>query len=81
MVKIGMNELRKHPSLLKNGEIIELVDKKNEKRIGVFIPQKYSAIIEKVLKNIEKKRRQEILRTIKDLDDMREWDEVVGDGL
>ena len=81
MIKLGVSELQKRPSILKSDEIIELVDKRDEKRIGIFIPQKYSALFEEILDTIERQRRKKILRTIKKLDDMGEWDEVAGDGL
>ncbi len=81
MIKLGVSELQKRPSILKSDEIIELVDKRDEKRIGIFIPQKYSTLFEEIVEKIERQRRKKILRAIKKLDDMSEWDEVAGDGL
>lgn len=81
MIKLGVSELQKRPSILKSDEIIELVDKRDEKRIGIFIPQKYSTLFEEIVEKIERQRRKKILRSIKKLDDMSEWDEVAGDGL
>ncbi len=81
MIKLGVSELQKRPSILKSDEIIELVDKRDEKRIGIFIPQKYSTLFEEIVEKIERQRRKKILRAIKKLDDMSEWDEVASDGL
>ena len=82
MIKISISEIQKKPSVFKNEEILDIVDKRDNKKIGIFIPKKYEKYFNLILKKIEKEEKLKILKKIKEIDDdMSSWDEVVGDGV
>ncbi|WP_281951616.1 hypothetical protein [Nitrosophilus kaiyonis] len=82
MIKISISEIQKKPSIFKSEEILDVIDKRDHKEIGVFIPKKYEKYFKKIIEEIEKSKKLDILKKIKKIDkDMDIWDEVVDDGL
>jgi len=82
MIKVSITQIQKKPSIFKNEEILDIVDKRDNKEIGIFIPKKYEKYFNLILKKIEKEEKLRILKKIKEVDDdMSSWDEVVGDGV
>jgi len=82
MIKVSISQIQKKPSIFKNEEILDIVDKRDNKEIGIFIPKKYEKYFNLILKKIEKEEKLKILKKIKEVDDdMSSWDEVVGDGV
>ena len=78
MIKVGVSEIQKCSSIFKSNQMIELIDKRDNEVIGLFVPRKYMKVIQKVLEE----EKKEILRKIKNIEDeMDIWDEVSGDGL
>jgi len=82
VIKVSISQIQKKPSIFKNEEILDIVDKRDNKEIGIFIPKKYEKYFNLILKKIEKEEKLKILKKIKEVDDnMSSWDEVVGDGV
>ncbi|WP_187647457.1 hypothetical protein [Nitrosophilus labii] len=82
MIKVSISQIQKKPSIFKNEEILDIVDKRDNKEIGIFIPKKYEKYFNLILEKIEKEEKLKILKKIKEVDDdMSSWDEVVGDGV
>jgi len=80
-MKISVSELQKRPSLLKSEKILEVVDKRSDEEVGIFVPKKYRGLFERVKIELEKSRKKQVLQKIKEVEDMSDWEEVVGDGL
>jgi len=81
-MKVSISELQRHPSLLKQNEVLDIIDKRDKTRVGVFIPKKYERLLEELLEKIERQKRAQKLKKIKSVDEgMDVWDEVSGDGL
>ena len=80
-MKVSVSELQKRPSLLKSEEILEVVDKRSDEEVGIFVPKKYRELFERVKIELEKSRKKQVLQKIKEAEDMSDWEEVVGDGL
>ncbi len=80
-MKVSVSELQKRPSLLKSEEILEVVDRRSDEEVGIFVPKRYKDLFERLKIELEKSRKKEVLQKIKEADDMSDWDEVAGDGL
>ena len=81
-MKVSISELQRHPSLLKQDEILDIIDKRDKRRVGVFIPSRYEGIVTELLERIKSQERLAKLRKLKNVDDgMEIWEETSGDGL
>jgi hypothetical protein len=80
-MKVSISELQRHPSLLKQDRILDIVDLRDKKRVGVFIPGRYADLVDEVMGRIEREERIAKLRRLKDDEEMEIWDEASGDGV
>jgi len=80
MLKLGIAELHKNPSILSElDEVATIINKKNREIKGFFFPAIYKEDIEELLKEIEYKR---FLKRNKELSNMQDFDdEALLDGL
>jgi len=84
MVEVSISEISKHPKILDElDEIAKVVNKKDKKIRGVFIPASMmSDELERYIKAIERQRKRELLKRIaKAQREDRIGDGTVGDGL
>jgi len=57
MIKIGISDLSKNPAMLdKLHDIVQIVNKKTSDVKGVFVPNEYLGMFDKVFEEIEYKR-------------------------
>ena len=70
MIRYGITEIESKPSLIKNMDISEIVDKRKNSVVGYFISQKYYKEIKPVLEQISKKEKIEKLKKLKYHQDM-----------
>jgi len=77
----GITEIQNKPSLLKQMQIAEIVDRRAGKRLGFFIASKYEKYIEKAIDAIEKEEKIRKLKRLKAHQDMEFLEAGVDDGL
>ena len=81
MIRYGITEIQSKPSLIKNMDISEIVDKRKNITVGYFISQKYYKEIKPVLEQISKKEKIEKLKKLKSHQDMEFLELGVDDGV
>ena len=77
----GITEIQNRPSLLKQMQIAEIVDRRAGKRLGFFIANKYEKYIKKAIDAIEKEEKIRKLQRLKAHQDMEFLEAGVDDGL
>jgi len=81
MKTYGITEIQNRPSLLKTGELIEIVDKRVGKRLGFFISSRYEKFIKEAIENIEKNEKIKKLKRLKKHQDIEFLESGVDDGI
>ena len=81
MVSYGITDIQNKPSLMKDMDISEIVDKRANKRLGYFISSKYKDLIEPILKEIEREEKIAKLKKLKEHQDLEFAEIGVDDGL
>ncbi len=81
MVSYGITDIQNKPSLMKEMEVSEIVDKRANKRLGYFISSKYKDLIEPILKEIEREEKIAKLKKLKEHQDLEFAEIGVDDGL
>ena len=81
MVSYGITEIQNKPSLMKEMDVGEIIDKRASKKLGYFISSKYKDLVEPVLKEIERAKKLEKLERLKKHQDLEFAEIGVDDGL
>jgi len=81
MTTYGVTAIQNRPSLLKEMDIAQIVDKRAHKSLGYFISAKYEKYIESAIKEIERAEKIEKLQKLKAHQDMEFLEIGVDDGL
>ena len=81
MLSYGITDIQNKPSLMKEMEVSEIVDKRANKKLGYFISSKYQDLIEPVLKEIEKEKKIAKLKRLKEHQDLEFAEVGIDDGL
>ena len=81
MVSYGITDIQNKPSLMKEMDVSEIVDKRANKRLGYFISSKYKDMIEPILKEIEREEKIAKLKKLKEHQDLEFAEIGVDDGL
>ena len=78
MIQIGISDLSKNPAILdKLHDLAQIVNKKTSDVKGVFVPNEYLSMFDKVFEEIEYKKFVQRNRSLKSTEE----DETVLDGL
>lgn len=81
MTIYGVTTIQNKPSLLKEMDLVKIIDKRAHKNIGYFISAKYEKYISSAIQEIEKAEKIEKLKKLKAHQDMEFLELGVDDGL
>lgn len=81
MLEYGVSTLQNKPSLFKTMDISKIVDKKRKQNLGYFVPNKYEKLIKKTIESIEKQKKINKLRAIKQHNDLEFIELGIDDGI
>lgn len=81
MLTYGVTAIQNKPSLLKDIEIGEIVDKRAHKTLGFFISYKYEKYLKSVIETIERDEKIKKLEKLKQYQDLEFCEMGVDDGL
>ena len=81
MTTYGITTIQNKPSLLKEMDVAEIIDKRAHKSVGYFISAKYEKFIRSVIEEIEKANKIEKLKKLKAHQDLDFLELGVDDGL
>jgi len=81
MLSYGITEIQTKPSLIKNMDIAEIVDKRARITLGYFISAKYESYIRPIIEKIDREEKLDKLRKLKEHQDVEFVELGVDDGL
>ena len=81
MLRYGITDIQTKPSLIKNTDIAEIVDKRAHTRLGYYISSKYEALIRPLIEEINREEKRAKLRRLKEHQDLEFAELGVDDGL
>ena len=81
MLSYGITEIQTKPSLIKNMDIAEIVDKRARITLGYFISAKYESYIRPIIEKIDREEKLDKLRKLKEHQDLEFVELGVDDGL
>ncbi len=81
MTTYGVTTIQNKPSLLKEMDIAQIIDKRAHKSLGYFISAKYEKYIRSAIEEIEKAEKIEKLKKLKAHQDLEFLELGVDDGL
>jgi len=81
MTTYGVTEIQSKPSLFKEMDLAEIVDKRVGKTLGYFISDKYEKYIKATIDKIEREERRKKLRKLKSHQDIAFLENGIEDGL
>ena len=81
MKSCSITEFQTKPSIFKEFDLVAVVDKRSNKKLGYFISSKYEDLIHNTIKKIEKEEKIEKLKRLKKHQDLEFLELGVDDGL
>ena len=64
MINITLSELRNTANFFKIDDIATIVNGREKKEIGYFVPSSFTNEFEKFIQEVEKKKKRELLRKV-----------------
>ena len=64
MIETTLENIQKNYTFLNTEQIIHIVSSKEKKDIGYFVPNNFRVEFEKFIKNLEKKKKIELLKRV-----------------
>jgi len=81
MTTYGVTTIQNKPSLLKEMDVAQIIDKRAHKNVGYFISAKYEKFIRSAIEEIEKANKIEKLKKLRAHHDLEFLELGVDDGL
>ena len=78
MTNVTVSEIR-NPSIFEKKEILTIVNNKKHKVLGFFVPECYKEEFELFLKEIEKKKKIELLKKVAKAQKLDKVEDIVDD--
>ena len=81
MKSCSITEFQTKPSIFKESDLVAVIDKRANKKLGYFISSKYEKLIHKTIKKIEEEEKLAKLKKLKEHQDLEFLELGVDDGL
>jgi uncharacterized protein YkvS len=81
ILSYGVKEIENSPSIIKNIDIGEIVDKKENIKLGYYIFAKYENYLRPIIEKIDKEEKIKKLKILKKYQDLEFTEVGVDDGL
>jgi uncharacterized protein YkvS len=81
ILSYGVKEIENSPSIIKNIDIGEIVDKKENIKLGYYISAKYENYLRPIIEKIDKEEKIKKLKILKKYQDLEFTEVGVDDGL